>query len=131
MLGTERSLRGGIRQLRAYTHQIASDRSRYGACGLDGDVHPASMQAAGQVCDARRNHRLAAGQDGMLRSWKFFEARDDLVDAQFGAFRITGRIRRIAPRAAQIASAGAHEDRWHADEASFALQGVENFGYAH
>src|ERR1044072_7705514 len=80
--------------------------------------------------DRRRDQRLAAGQNGVARGIAL-GLHDDVIEAFLLPFRLPGRIRRVAPDAAQVASRGADEDRRHAGEAPFALDRVKNFGDVH
>ena len=115
----------GVGQLGADAHQVAGDRVEHGPGGLDGDVQ------------ARR--RAVARVSGMI-SGAIIGSPPVTTTCRAGCARTSSRIcrsvrstpsglprrvGRVAPGAAQVAPAGADEDRRHADQRSFALQRIE------
>ena len=98
------------------------DRGR----GLNGNVMAGRLEGIAQRHDVRHDHRLAAG-DHDVAGPKRLDALDDLLNRNLLAFRVPACVGRVAPDAAQIAAAGAHEYGRHAHELAFALDGVEQF----
>ena len=130
MLPGPASFGRGIRELGANTHQIASHRLKHGASGLDRDMQAVLAQATGKRDYFRRDHGLAAGDHDVPRGI----ARNlgqNFIQRAVVAFGFPGRVGRVAPTAAEITAARAHEDRWNTGERSFALNRIENFGDFH
>ena len=85
---------------------------------------PSSRSRSRQRDDLRRDHRLAAGDHHVPRRMRPHFVQN-LIERQIDALRLPRRVGRIAPGAAQIAAAGADEDRRHAHQRAFALNRIE------
>lgn len=122
--------RGGVGELGGDAHQVAEDVGCDGAGGFDGDVVAEGLDAAGELGELFHDHGFAAGEDDVARGLGG-DVGEDLVDREIVAFGVPGGVGRVTPGAAKIAAAGTDEDGGNADELSFALDGVKEFGGKH
>ncbi len=98
------------------------------AAGFDEHGMIGREQAAAQFINFLLQHRLAAGDFDEIAAVAF-NLFHDVVEADL--FAAVKRVGRVAPNTAQIAAGGANEDAGPADEAGFALDGIEDFSNTH
>src|SRR4051812_16512544 len=123
-------MRHGIRQLRADTHEVASDRRVNRTGGLDSDVHAFRPESLGKGRHFRNDHRFPPGYDDVAATVTA-DRLEHFSGRKCVAFRMPGRVRRIAPGTPQIASGGAHKDGRYPEERTFALHRIKNLRNLH
>jgi len=121
---------GGVGQLGAEAGEVAFHVLEDRAGGFDGEVLAGGPKGAGQFFHVRSDHRFAAGQDD-VPGGVFAGLGEDFLDVHAAAFDGPGRVRRVAPGAAEIAAAGTDEDAGHAGQPAFALDAGVDFADEH
>jgi hypothetical protein len=120
-----------VRELGAQGSEVAGGAAgRDGGGGFDGDVAVILTEGVEQIMDAAGDHGLAAS-DHDVAGTKSAHLGEDFGHGHFAAFRLPRGIWGVAPRATQVAPRRADEDRREADEFTFALDGVKDFGNEH
>src|SRR5581483_2604026 len=101
------------------------NRLKYGSRRLDRDMTIERPQAFGESDDLPRYHRLAS-RDHYVPRWIDRHFGNDAIERKLVSFRRPRRVRGVAPGAAQIAPAGAHEHGRNAHQRTLALYRIED-----
>lgn len=88
-------------------------------------------QAGNQVREVPLQEGLAAGEHGMLNVGPERRLPENGGDVEMFAFRMPRGVRRVAPRAAQVAPGCAYEDTRVAGVLALTLQALEDLGDEH